>query len=107
MSELALFEPSESVLDRVQMYRDEKGITARVEVTMTEEQWNEAFRSFAMKAMCCSIGLDSPSLRDFIVFQVIGQVKGFSKRNRDRQATATAAPPPTTSEVTKRKIRDR
>jgi hypothetical protein len=54
-------------------------ISAKVEIRLSGEQWDELHRKFGTRALACQIGLDNPRVADFVMFQIFGQVFNQNK----------------------------
>jgi hypothetical protein len=48
-------------------------ISATVTITITGEQWSKFHHSYYIRAMSCDIGLDTPQVKDYVMFQIFKQ----------------------------------
>jgi hypothetical protein len=54
-------------------------ISIPVTITLNPEQWENLEKKFGLRAMVCEIGIDTPQLEDFIMFQILSQMKAIKK----------------------------
>ena len=50
--------------------------SATVTIKLTPDQWLAFERKFNTRHLACQIGLDSPQISDFVMFQIFGQLEG-------------------------------
>ena len=50
--------------------------SATVTIKLRPDQWLAFERKFNTRHTACQIGLDSPQVSDFVMFQIFGQLEG-------------------------------
>lgn len=51
-----------------------KPISIQVTISLTQDQWAAYLHDYRTRSVCCEIGMDSPQVADFVMFQVFKQM---------------------------------